>query len=104
MNSHCSATLRLAGSAARKQAALVGEINQDRARLEYDLACIGIDDDRNLVVGAERDEFGHVLLAFTQVDGSHCVRQIGLVQHDRGLLTVWRCGGVERNHGGPFSE
>jgi hypothetical protein len=82
---------------------LVGEIHQDRARLEHGVGLAArslvIDDHRNLTVGIERAELGREMVALPDVDGNGAVGQLQLFEHDEDLLHVRAGEHVEVDHG-----
>ena len=80
-------------------AGLLAEIEQDRAGLEYAdalaIGAVGIDDRRNLVVGADREEIRRHLLALGDIHRENLVRQPHLFQRDTDLAAVRRVPGVK---------
>src|SRR5260370_20610443 len=81
------------GRAAREEAAeLVGEVHQDRARLEHREGLAAgtfvIDDHRYLGIGIERGEFWLELLAFPDIDRDRAIGHRELLQHDEDFLYV----------------
>ena len=81
-----------------QHAGLLGEIEQDRARLHHRHPVVMVDDGGDLVVRAYGDEVRAMLVALGDVDRMRRVRQPDLLQHDRDLAAV-RCGpGVEIDH------
>ena len=75
-------------------AGLLAEIEQDRAGFEYAdrhaVRALGVDDRRNLVVRADRQEVRLLLLALGDVDGHDAVRQPHFLERDRDLAAIRR--------------
>jgi hypothetical protein len=82
---------------------LAGEVQQDRARFEqrHRLAVrpVGIDDGRDLVVGADGKEVGLELFALADVHRMHAVRKAAFLQHDVHLVPVGRGPRIHFDHG-----
>src|SRR5216684_8984367 len=80
-------------------AGLLAEIEQDRAGFEHAdalaVGTVGIDDRGDLVVRADRQEFGRHLLALGDVDREYLVRQPHFLQRDTDLAAVRRVPGVQ---------
>ena len=76
-------------------ASLGSEVDEDRARFEQRkrlaFGSVGVDDGRDLVVRADREEFGLELVAGADVHWNHPVRQATLFEHDVNLVSVG-CG------------
>src|ERR1700737_2421584 len=88
----------------KETAGLVGEINQDRAGLEYRnrLAAIGwctIHNRRNAIVRTDRQKFRLELFTGPDVDGNDPVGKAELFQHDRDFPAVRRRRIIEVDHG-----
>jgi hypothetical protein len=96
------AVARLAGL--RQQlAALVGEIDQDRAGLHQAEPVIAIDDRRDAVVRADLQKFRLELLVLADVDRVHGVGQAHFLERDGSLAAVRGRPGVKIDHGvGPM--
>src|SRR5213083_1985387 len=77
---------------------LLGEVDEDGARLEEREAGLAVDDRRDLAVRADGDELGLELLALADVDGVNGVGQAALLEHDGDLPAVRRRPGVEVDH------
>ena len=85
-------------AAARELPGFVAEIEQDRAGLHQREPRVVVDDRGYLVVRADLQELGCVLLARVDVDRDRAVRHPDLLEHDRHLAAV-RCGpGVQIDH------
>ena len=87
---------RLVGLRRQELAGLLGEIEQDRARIEHD--GVAIDDGRHLGVRIDLEEFRLVLVALAGVDRNRFVRQAGLFEKQRDLGRVRRGGVIELQH------
>ncbi len=81
-------------------AGLLGEIHQDRARLEQRSAVVAVDDGGDAVVGADLEEIGLELLVLGDVDRVRGVIQAALLQHDGDLAAVGRRPRVKIDHRG----
>jgi hypothetical protein len=79
-------------------AGLLGEIDEDGAALEDALARVAIDDRRDLVVRADRQEGGAELLVLADIDRVNLVGETTFLEHDRDLAAVRRAPGVEIDH------
>src|SRR2546428_4202499 len=77
---------------------LLGEVDEDGARLEEREAGLAVDDRRDLAVRAERDELGPELLARADVDGVDGVLEAAFLEHDGDLAAVRRRPSVEVDH------
>src|SRR5947207_13567120 len=77
---------------------LLGEVDEDGARLEEREVGLAVDDRRDLAVWADGDELGLELLALADVDGVNGVGQAALLEHDGDLPAVRRRPGVEVDH------
>jgi hypothetical protein len=90
------------GVRGQEAAELLGEVHQDRARLEHRVGLAArplvIDDHRNLAVGIDRKEFRLELLALPDVDRDRTVRGAEFLQHDEDLLHVGARQHVEIDH------
>src|SRR5258706_5987115 len=75
-------------------AVLLAELDQDRTRLEdadrLSLRTVGIDDRRDLLVRADRGEFGLALPALADIDDVNVVRQLHLFEGHADLAAVRR--------------
>src|SRR6202034_2258797 len=82
-------------------AGLLAEIKQDRAGFEdadaLAAGAIGIDDRRDLVVRADRQEFRRHLLALADVHRTHLVGQAHFFERDADLAAVRRVPSVQFN-------
>ena len=90
-------------AACRQQLArFFGKIHQDGTRFEH--ACrlsvktVTVDDRRNPVIRAERQEFGLELIAFTNIDPVQLIGQAKLLQRDGNLVAIGRCGEIDFDH------
>src|SRR5262249_29227016 len=83
-------------------AGLLGEIEQDRARLHQAEIVVAIDDRRDAVVRADLEELGLELLVLADVDRVGLVRDADLLQHDGGLAAVRGRPGVKIDHESPL--
>src|SRR5690606_26992692 len=79
-------------------AGLVGEIEQDGARLHQRLAGVVVDDGRDLVVGTDLQELRRELVVLADVDGMGGVVEAGFFEKDRDLAAVGRGPCVEIDH------
>src|SRR5262245_21378170 len=80
-------------------AGLVGEVNEDRARLHEGHTGVAIDDRRDAVVGTDLKELWLELFVLADVDRVRRVREPELLKRDGGLAAVGRGPGVEIDHG-----
>jgi hypothetical protein len=85
----------LAARVGRQEASgLAGQEQQDRARFEQRdrlaVGPVGVDESRDLVVGADGQQPRLELLAGADVHGVHAVGQVALLEHDVQLVPVWR--------------
>jgi len=92
-----------------EQPALLAQVDQDRARLEYAdrpaRRALGVDDRRDLVVRADLQEGRVELLALADVDDVHFVGQAHLFERDADLAAIGGVEGVQLDaHAGSFGE
>src|SRR5262249_49126263 len=83
-------------------AGLLGEIEQDRARLHQAEIVVAIDDRRNAVVRADLEKLGLELLILADVDRMGLVRDTDLLEHDGGLAAVRGRPGIKIDHESPL--
>ncbi|KAG1252316.1 hypothetical protein G6F68_011843 [Rhizopus microsporus] len=96
------AAARVAG---QELAGLLGQVQQDRTRLEHALrgTAIGwglVDDGRHLVVGRDRKEFRLELVARADVDRVDAVLQAGFLQQQGHFVAVRGGPVIQVDHGG----
>ena len=80
-------------------ASLIGEVDEDRARLHQCHLGVAVDDGRDAVVGADLEEFRLELLVLADVDRVHGVGQAEFFKGDGNLAAVGGSPGVEIDHG-----
>jgi len=80
----------------KKLAGLIGEIEQDRVRIEH--LGVAVDDRRHFRVGIDRNEFRAELLALARVDRNRLVFEPGLFEKQRHFRRVRRAREVELQH------
>ena len=87
---------RLVAVGRQEFSGLLGEIKQDRVRVEH--GGVAVDDRRHLGVRIDRQIFRLVLLAFAGVDRDRLVGQPGFLEHERDLHRIGRAAIVEFDH------
>jgi hypothetical protein len=83
-------------------AGLLGEVEQDRARLHQAEIVVAIDDRRDAVVRADLEELGLELLVLADVDRMRLVGDADLLQHDGSLAAVGGRPGIKIDHESPL--
>jgi len=82
---------------------LFREIDEDRTGLKnaHRLAVwsFGVNDRRDLVIGADVLEFGIKLFALADIHGVEIIRQVQLFQNDRDLASIRGVPAVKIDHG-----
>ena len=85
-------------------AGLVGEIDQDHARLHQRDVVLAVDDRRDSIVWRDLQKVGCELLVFRDVDGVHRIGQTEFFQCDGDLAAIRRRPSVEIDHNSHPSE
>ena len=86
----------------QESAGLGREVHQDRARLEQGdrraVGAVGVDDRRDLVVRADRQELGPELVAGADIDRNRTVGEAAFLEHDVDLVAVGRGPRIHFDH------
>src|SRR5208337_5532866 len=92
------------GRIAEKPASLLGEVEQDRRRIEdpsrLSAGAFRVHDRRNLAIGVDRAKVGGVLLPLSSIDRDDLVGEARFFEEEGDLGRVWRRVIVEADHSG----